>query len=242
MPLDDVLNPDPLLFDDNTLSSSPFLFTDDNALLTTDATLSNAYSTAQNDLSFTPSDDNTNLFSRRDNNQCLPPVKLGTEPILGTEAQQLFTSPIDSLENLVLPFKGQQTPGDQTPNEPNLNDLPTGLIGDDEQNRPEEAGWQEYTGFVHGQNDDKSLCAEWTSPWGNYPIDLCCDGEYMGLNPATELDYQILDTVDERTVNNRDYAMVYHCLHTFVLPFFPIPSPPLFFLVFILKGGRGSGS
>lgn len=205
-PIDD-LNSDPLLFD-STQSSSPF-FADDNEVLTTDATLPNACSAAQNDLSLTP--DQTNLFSRRDNidddDQCLPPVKIGTEPLIGTEALQLFESPLNSLQNLVLPPKGQ------TSDDPPQTGYP-GLVGDDEKGSLDETGWKSYAGPVGVEQDDSSFCTEWTSPWGNYPIELCCDGQYMEYLPIAASDMAILARVDATTVKNRDFTRVYDCLGT----------------------------
>ena len=210
-PIDD-LNLDPLLFD-STQSSSPF-FADDNDFLTSDAALPNACSAAQNDLSFIP--DETNLFSRRDNNnnnddnQCLPPVKIGTEPLIGTEALQLFESPLDSLDNLVLPLKGQAS-DDQS------QGGNTAPVGNNEEDNLDEPVWRDYAGPVRVEPDDDSFCAEWTSAWGNYPIELCCNGRFFGPNPITDLDTSIVLSVDAKTERNRNYAIAYDCLCRFSL-------------------------
>ena len=205
----DDLNSDPLLFD-RTQSSSP-LFADDNEFFTTDAALPNACSAAQNDLSFIP--DETNLFSRRDNinnndNQCLPPVKIGTEPLIGTEALQLFESPLDSLENFVLPLKGQAS-DDQS------QGGNTAPVGNNEEDNLDEPVWRDYAGPVRVEPDDDSFCAEWTSAWGHYPIELCCNGRFFGPNPITDLDTSIVLSVDAKTERNRNYAVAYDCLCTF---------------------------
>lgn len=210
----DDANSDPLLFDidiDSTQPSSPFFTENNNEFLTADPTLPNACAAPHDDLSFTP--DQTNLFSRGNNNdECLPPVQIGTE------ALHLFESPLDSLENLVLPFKGQSSDDPSPPSYPGL--VPDGGLGSFD-----EEGFQPYAGAVRVEPKDDSTCKDYTDPWGDYPIELCCDGEYMGREAISDGSKAILATVDARTVANQDYAVIYHCLRTFFpLPFFPVFS------------------
>ena len=212
----DDANFDPFLYDidiDSTQSSSPFFTENNNEFLAADSTLPNACAVPYDDLSFTP--DQTNLFSRQNNNnECLPPVQIGTE------ALQLFESPLDLLENLVLPFKGQTSDNPSPPSYP-------GLVPDGGPGSFDEEGFRPYTGAVRVEPKDDSTCKEYGDPWGDYPIELCCNGEYMGREAISDASKARLATVDARTVINQDYAVVYHCLRTFFpLPF---PPPPLFF-------------
>lgn len=184
--------------------------------MTTDATLPNACAAALG------TQDDTKLFFRRDNNnaQCLPPVQIGTETL------KLFESPLDSLENLVDPLKGQTSDDDLF--EPAYK----GLVPDDQEGSFDDIGWQPYTGAVRVEQDGQSTCKEWTSAWGDYPIELCCDGEYMGREARSDVARSRLATVDTRTAANQDYAVVYHCLCMFL--FFP-------FSVFVGGGGHRGG-
>ena len=210
LPMDD-LDSSSLLFDSKPSSS---LFTDDDEYLTTTtaATLPNpcVSGATSDDLGFTQ--DETNLFSRRrrDNNPeaCLPPVNIGADTL------HLFEKPLDSLENLVLPLKEQNSddsfyPGKLSPGEE--------LSHDDLMDWIDE-GYEHYSGpTFYLDTPESDTCKELTADRGNYPFELCCDVLWASKEaPKSPGRYweQELDEIDERTKANQDFALVYRCIGT----------------------------
>ena len=208
IPTDD-LDFDPLLFD--STQSSPFL-PEANDFLTTDATLSNPCAAAQDDLSLTQ-DGETNLFSREDHPQCLPPVSIGSD------ALHLFDSPLDSLERTLFPLNGE-TPNNPPPTEP----YPERLLGVEEGDRGEKKmenqGWQPYTGSVGVETPDDSACKELTARLGTYNIELCCNAMSQSRDARGGLASSRMGQIDALTIANQDIAVIYECICTslFVLP------------------------
>lgn len=182
--------------------------------LMADAALSNPCVAPQNDL--TSSNEETNLFSRQ-NDQCLPPVKIGAE------ASQIFEAPLDLLESALLPptflIPNLLSPKEETPDNPFYDGrLPNGVEGELDLDELEEQGWQPYTGPVH--IDKSENCAKLVGAAGNYNYEVCCDHTVRQLDPITDLARRILAGVDERTLANNDYLVVAHCERTCPL-FFP---------------------
>ena len=195
LPADD-LNSDTLLFD---TEPSPFL--DSNELLTTDAALSNPCA-PQDDLSLT---EGTNLFSREEGAQCLPPVNIGAD------ASQLFDNPLDLLEKNILPLNGDENSDDSSPFQyPGL--LPGGDTGNYNAEDAEKQGWQPYTGPVHIQGSDDVNCRSLSAISGEYPYELCCDGLYLGYEAQSIWARTVLGQIDARTVANQDYAVIFRCI------------------------------
>ena len=200
----DHLDSDTLLFD--STQSSLFLPDDDDDFWTTaDATLSNPCAAAQDDLSFTQAG-GTNLYSRDDHPQCLPPVNIGAE------ALQLFESPLDSLESTLLPLKGE------TPNDPPPPPYP-GHLPDDEENyitpkQMEDLGWQTFTGTVRIEAPDDSTCKELAAGRENYNIEVCCNAMYVGYEVTSEYTRRVMEPIDAQTIENQDIAVIYDCICT----------------------------
>lgn len=202
IPTDD-LDFDPLLFD--STQSSLFL-SEANDFLTTDATRSNPCAAAQDDLSFTQ-DGETNLISREDHPQCLPPVRIGSD------ALQLFDSPLDSLERTLLPLNGV-TPNNLPQTEPYSEPLPNGEEGDYSDKKMEDQGWQPYTGSVGLETPDDSACKELTAGLGAYNIELCCNARYKSLDVRDGLASSRMGQIDALTIANQDIAVIYECICT----------------------------
>lgn len=205
----DYLDFDPLLFD--STQSSLFL-PEDNDFLTTDATLSNPCAAAQDDLSFTE-DGGTNLFSRDDHPQCLPPVNIGAD------ALQLFKSPLDSLENIFLPLNGE-TRNNPPLIEQNPGRLPDGEDGDDSEKNMENQGWQPYAGSVGVETTDDSACKKLTAGLGTYHIELCCNSKYNSRDGQGGLAGSRMGQIDDLTIANQDIAVIYECICAYIFLFF----------------------
>lgn len=189
----------------DSTQASP-LFTDDNDLLTTaEAISSNPCAPVQNDQSFT--EGGTNLFSREDGLECLPPVNIGAETL------HLFETPLNSLENIVLPKKGE-TSDDSPPlfGYPGL--LPDGEEGIYNSEDLNELGREPYMGPVRYEAPESNNCPGLTDILGTYNIEVCCDGLYVGYEAQTDETRRILAHIDEDTVENQEYAVVYNCLCT----------------------------
>lgn len=205
-PSDD-LESNALLFD----STDPSLFlTDDetNDFLTTpitDAALLNPCAAAQDDLSFT--EGGPNLFSREDGPQCLPPVNIGADTL------HLFENPLDSLENTILPFKGQNSDGQPPSIYPGR--LPDGEDGSVNWGDMRDLGWKPYRGPVRIESPQSSDCLSLTAHLGNYPVEVCCDGTHAG-EPEGPIDRSRMTQVDPLTISNQQFAMCYYCICMFL--------------------------
>lgn len=209
LPSDD-LDSLPVLFDDSTSSSSLFNDEDEFSTSRTAAIDFNSCGAvaAPDDLSLSP--DETNLFSRREDNsaECLPPVNIGADTL------QLFEAPLDSLENTILPFKGQ-IPDDPSPGV-YPGRLPDGERGNYDSEEIRKAGWQPYEGAVRQQvpppSDD---CERLTSFRGRFPWELCCDSRYYAVEPSDEPERDALAMVDAWTRRNEDVAIIFDCICMF---------------------------
>lgn len=212
IPIDDLDFNTPLI---DSTQSSLFLAENDDLLTTADATLPNSCAVAQDDLSFTQDtqddlsftqDPETNLFSRDDRPQCLPPVNIGAE------ALQLFESPLDSLESTILPLKGE-TPNDLPP-----LSIP-GRLPDD---RPgfltpkqmEDEGWTPYTGPVRIEVPKNNNCEDLVRHRGNFKIEVCCNAMYVSYEANSESARSIMAGIDAETIANQDIALIFNCICT----------------------------
>ena len=203
IPIDD-LDFDTLLFD----STQPSLFLADNPdlLTTADATLANPCAAAQDDLSLTQ-DTETNLFSRDDHPQCLPPVNIGDE------ALHLFESPLDSLESTILPLKGE-TPNDLPPlSVPGR--LPDGQQGFLNPKQLQDEGWQPYAGEVRIEIPENNNCEYLVRHRGNFKMEVCCNAMYVGYEANSGSARSILAGIDAETIANQDIAVIFNCICTF---------------------------
>lgn len=223
-PIDDLNSPS-LLSDDTPSSSS--LFTDDDKfstttpITTTAETLPNSCAAvdAPDDLSVTQQDE-TNLFSRSPETgpACLPPVNIGAE------ALQLFKNPLDSLENSLLPLKGQHS---DDPSFGYPGRLRPGERGNVNAEDMERQGWQDFAGEVQLDIPDSKDCRELTAARGDFKMELCCDNTYAGLpfNEALSNGYR---QVDVGTRMNSDIAVIWDCFCKSFCPFFfKKKTPPL---------------
>ena len=207
LPTDD-LDSDTLLFD--STQSSLFLSDDDDFLTIADATVSNPCAAAQDDLSFMQ-DGGTNLYSRDDHPQCLPPVNIGAE------ALQLFESPLDSLESNLLPLKGE-TPNDPPP-PPYPGRLPDGVNNFITPKQVEDLGFQPFTGDVRIEAPDDSTCRELAAGRGNFNIEVCCNAMYVGYEVTSDYTRRIMEPIDAQTIANQDIAVIYNCICTTLFPY-----------------------
>lgn len=210
-PTDD-LDSLPGLFDDSASSAS--LFNDDDELFTTTtaATVPNSCAAVvplDSDLSL--SQDETNLFSRREDNSagCLPPVNIGADTL------QLFEAPLDSLENAVSPLK------EQMPNDPFSGAypglLPNGQRGRYDRQDMENAGYQPYKGAVRVEIPPHSrTCVQLTFLRGIFLWELCCDDTYSGFEPSDQAERNALANVDFWSKWQQDVAVIYNCICTFL--------------------------
>ena len=205
----------PLLFDDSA-SSSLSLFNDDDefSTTTTAATLPNSCAAVgflDDDLSL--SQDETNLLSRRRDSsaaECLPPVNIGADTL------QLFEAPWDSLENAVMPLKGQIPDDDPPPPPAGYPGLLSDGEGDYNPEDLEEAGYRPYQGAVRVEvPPESSTCAGLTFLRGLFTWELCCDGAYYAREAASEFDREALKQVDWWTRWNQDAAVIKFCICTF---------------------------
>lgn len=155
----DDLNSDTILFDDT--QSSLFLPEDNEFSIITDAGLPNPCVAVEDD-----QEEKLNLFSRDDHPQCLPPVEIGPD------ALQLFESPLNSLENILLPFQGEtSTDSNETPGL-----FLNGEQGDwDPRKQTQEDSWQPYTGGVRVEPTDDNTCRKLTADRGDYNAEVCCN-------------------------------------------------------------------
>ena len=222
---------DPILFD-NT-QPSLFLPEGDDFWTTTDAAALSNPCVAEGE-------GESNLFSRDDHPQCLPPVNIGDD------ALQLFESPLNFLEeNILLPFKRETPPID--PNE----EIPGPLLlngaqGDWNPKVKIQEGWQPYTGGVRIEPTDDNTCQQLTADRGIYNVEVCCNWNYVGAVVESELDKSRIANIDARTIANQDIGVIRGCLCTTVfcsLIFVFVFSYCLFFfffLYFVPKVKRGS--
>lgn len=206
----DAPDSDPLFFD----STQPSIFLpEDNDFLTTDATLSNPCAAAQDKLGFLPEGE-TVLISRDDHPQCLPPVNIGAD------ALRLFESPLDSLENTLLPLKEET----ETPNNPSLDgmtgSLPSGGVGNYDPKKAEEEGWQPLQGSMFIVAPDDSTCKALTAGRGTYTIELCCNAIYVGYEFFSQQVRGRAAQIDAVTRANQDIAVIFNCICTFYFTFF----------------------
>lgn len=223
----DDLNSSPLLFD-STSSSSFFNDDDEFSTITTAGTLPNlcAADATPDGLSLTQ--DGTDIFSRRRRRdsgpECLPPVNIGADTL------QLFDKPLDSLENIVVPLNEKDS--DDSFGYP-------GLLPDNGENGNANAGnlddeeWQDYAGPVHyAPTPESETCRELTALQGNFPLELCCNHWFAGVQaPRTAGTYfgREYDQLDDLTKANQDFAVLYSCVSTFLSNHevvFPNSLPP----------------
>lgn len=198
-----------LLLSDSTSPPPSQFLADDNEFLstTTDASLPDSCdaAAAQDDLSSTQ--EGTNLFSRQTGAQCLPPVNIGADTL------QLFEAPLDSLESIIFPLKGE-TSDDPPPAEfPGL--LPGGEQGDLDLEKLESLGWQPYAGAVHFEAPENSACPELTAHRGDFRLELCCNAMYVGYEAQSAAARSQMANIDAGTIANQDIAVIYNCICTF---------------------------
>lgn len=175
-------------------------------------------------------EDTMNLFSRAADPggpQCLPPVNIGAETL------HLFESPLDTLNNILLPHSDNPPTPDALPplSYPGL--LPDGETSTASQQSLDELGAQPYTGLV--EQNPSPACQELTAHLGSFPYDLCCDGKEVDYGwRSVELADRMLG-LDRQTVANGVIRRTYDCIRTslcFVSKPRPPPPPPPFFFLF----------
>ena len=187
----------------SSFDTEPSPFLDANQFWTADATPSCAGGPDQLSLTNVNANAETSdLFSRDDPGaQCLPPVNIGAE------ALQLFESPLNTLENSILPLK------DETPLGP--SSIPDQAIDD-----PDNPGWKLYRGPVHfvdplgpetgpvyNKNFDNQNCALMTGSSLTFVYEVCCNSRLASPQPTLAND--LVDVIAD-------------CIRTFV-----VQSPPV---------------
>lgn len=178
------------------------VFSEDDTFSTMDTIVQNPCAPAQDDLSFTQEGE-TNLFSRDDHPQCLPPVNIGAD------ALPLFESPLNSLDNTLLPLNGETS-----------NDLPDNKEGGYNAQQMEEQGWQPYGGSVGLVTSDDSACKILTAGLGIYHIELCCNGKYQSGDGQDGLANSRMEQIDAVTIANQNIAVIHECICAFFFVFF----------------------
>lgn len=68
--------------------------------------------------------------------------------------------------------------------------------------------------FDTTDDDDDNLCPVLAMGRGDFYLDMCCDGGYIGLQAQSDFAQNRLAQTDVDTVANQDFAVVYHCIRT----------------------------
>ena len=207
---------DDLNFDTSLFDIESFPLPDESEYLPTDATLSSLCA-GQDDLSFT--NEEMSLFARENGAQCLPSLNTGVE------ASQLFSAPLELLENTILPFNDDENFDDPSIGDPSVDDPSSvwsealdEVTGND--NVEDLERWQPSEDPVRYGYSDSDDCRTLTGHLGDFNSQVCCNGFFVSRHERIyTLARNVVAKIDARTLANSDYQYVGLCVCTFPVLF-----------------------